>query len=381
MISLKKAILYTLSIFLFGCVDPVRPEYDFIDGLIFIDAIASTSLDASFVKISQSVVLNGRNHNEFVEGAIVVFVNTETNDLVYLNEEEEIYVPPGNFIVNEGEIWELDITLSDGKKYRSLPEKVLESIEINNVKATYNPELLYDDALGEYVPGHSILVDFNDPSEENFYYWSFRSFEKINYCERCGNSIFRNGFCESNPPGANRKEHYDYSCESECWLIRRSQNIKIFSDEFSNGLSITSLPIADVLLHTKQNISIEIQQFAISNSAYKYYKVLKDIIDNNGSFNAPPAAPFIGNIFNVDDEDEYVLGRFTASATTTRSIFIDRSSITEEAIEPLKRRLIESCTEVCPPSECLSGPCREIRTAPCTENHNRTSIKPQEWVD
>ena len=61
-----------------------------------------------------------------------------------------------------------------------------------------------------------------------------------------------------------------------------NENIKIFSDEFANGLQITGLPVADVLLYTKENIVIELQQFSLTPKAYDYYRILKDIVDNNG---------------------------------------------------------------------------------------------------
>ena len=379
---LKRIFLFVFSVFVIGCIDPIRPEYEFINDLIFIDAIASTNADASFVKLNKSIVEKGRNNNVFIEGANVSFVNSVTNEVVNLNQDEEVYLPPANFAVAKGETWELSITLPNGKKYISLPETVLAPTEITNIKATYNPELVYRELSKKYVPGHYISVNFNDPpNEENFYYWNFRSFEKIVKCKTCEGGIFRNGICESNPVNSNAKNYYDYICDPTCWQIRHNENVNIFSDEFSNGLTIDNLPIANILLYTKENILVEIQQFSLSASAYKYYKILKNIIDNNGSFNAPPPAAFIGNVFNPDDEEEYVLGRFTAAASETYTIFINREGISEQPIEDKRPLQLESCDEVCLPTECILEECKEVVVAKCNESRNRTSFEPEGWIE
>ncbi len=376
-IFLKRIFVFIFSIFFFACVDPVRPEYEFIEDLVFIEGIASTNPSSSFVKLNKSVVENGRNNNFFIEGATVTFVNSVTNEVVNLSQEDKVYLPPEDFVVEVGETWELSITLSNGKKYISLPEKVLAPIEIKNVKAVYNPELIFLESTNSYAPGHTVSVDFDDPLETgNYYYWSFRSFERIISCQRCEGGIFRDGICQPNPTYSIRKSYYDYYCESKCWRILYGDDVSIFSDEFSNGLTVENLPIANILLYTRENILVEVQQFSLSVSSYKYYKVLKDIIDNSGSLNAPPPAAFIGNVFNPNDKDEYVLGQFTAASTTTKSIFIEREDVTELPLEPSKNIMTETCDEIC---NCASA-C-EVITIPCEERRDRTAIEPEGWMD
>lgn len=382
-LPLKRIILFVFSTFFIGCVDPIKPEINFIEGLVFIDAIISTEQEASFVTIKESAEEFGANKNIFVEGASVLFINSTNYAEIILTQENEIYLPPVDFTVKAGEVWELLITLPDGRKYKSLPEIVLNPIEITSIKTTYNPELIYRDESGEYIPGHDISVNFDDPpNDENYYLWSFRSFEKIKLCKTCRDGIFRNGICVDDPPGLNGiRSHYDYFCSSNCWLIRHSEEIRIFSDEFSNGLSLSNISVANILLYTKENILVEIQQFSISLSAYKYYKVLKDIVADNGSLNAPPPAAFVGNIYNIDDDEEYVLGRFTTASTTTRSIFINRESITERPIEVAIRLDLEVCEEVCSLIECTTEACSEVTIAPCVESRYRTGIEPEGWIE
>lgn len=372
-----------------GCIVPEEPKFEFKEDLIYIDALASTSTGTSYVTISKSVLRLEAFINEFISGANVSFRNIESGLVVALSEDNGTYLPPSDFVVAVGETWELNIDLPDGKRYRSRSEKILQPTTASNIKATYNPELVFRADLKRFVPGHFITIDVNDPvDEENYYYWKFRSFEKLLICESCPNQFFRNGKCIKVNIGPNVGStsdfgNSDYYCESECWRIRYNENIKLFSDEFAVGGTIKNVVVGDVLLYTNENTVVEIQQISLTEDAYDYYKVLKDIVDNSSGLNAPPPAALIGNVFNPDDEEEFILGRFTAASSTTLSVFIERELISESTIEP--RHFFKSeCFLVCGPAVCEgpSGSCdEEINFTSCTETYFRTGIKPEAWID
>ena len=166
---------------------------------------------------------------------------------------------------------------------------------------------------------------------------------------------------------------YTYICERDCWQIRFNEKIEVFSDEFTNGALDNRLGVADVLLNTKNDILVEMQQYALNAEGYRYFRILKDIVDNNGNFNAPPPAALLGNIFNVDDNNEFVLGRFTIGLASTASIFIDRTAIEDE---PLEQASINTES-----SELFFGNGLLVRsTAPCSEGRFRTGTQPSGWI-
>ncbi len=385
MYSIKKvrSFLFLFSVFILGCIDPATPEYDLISDLLYIEGFASTEAGNSYAVISQSIIFSsGTGSDVFIDDANVSFVNTATNEQVILNFEDDYYVPPDDFAVSVGETWVLEVNLSNGKRYVSSPEIVLEPVPIKGIEANYNPELVFNELMNSYVPGHVISVSFDDPQNTpNYYYWNFRSFEKITTCMKCEGGIFRNGICESYGYQPNVKSYYEYLCETECWQIRRAENIKIYSDELSDGLSVDNAHAADILLYTKQNILVEMQQISLSVSAYNYYKIIRDIVQNNSSFNAPPPAALIGNIYNPDDSEEYVLGRFTAAASVKESIFIERGNIPDESIEGSQPIQLEGC-EVCVMDgvACGTSEC-PIFTVPCEERRDRTGIMPPGWIE
>jgi len=354
-----------------GCIDPVTPEFEFKEGLVFVEGFASTSEGASFVVVSKSVDEFGVNQTKFEKGALVSFINSDTGASIQLVEQGEAYVPPPDFKAAVGESWELAITFLDGTQYKSSSERVLEPVAISNISATYDTQLRFNEGSNDFEPGHAIAITFDDPADqENYYYWTFRTFENVIVCEICFDGILRNGECT--PTTVPQPDYFTYNCPTECWQIRFPETINIFDDQFSNGKTTTNLTVAEVPLYTKREILVELQQFSLTPSAYEYYKVLKDIVDNSAGFNAPPPAALIGNMTNVNDPNDFVFGRFTAASTATASIFINRNGIAEGPIEAT----IVEITE--PP---LNSPYPPPITlfAPCTETRFRTAIQPVGW--
>lgn len=349
-----------------SCIDPVSPEFRNLESQIYVEAIASTALGSSYVIITKSNNEFGLFRNVFEKGAVVTFVNSDTGLKILLKEEEEVYVPPSDFVVLVGETWVLEVKLSDGRVIKSEPEIVEKPVDIRSATFTYDSELMFSDTFNRFVPGHLISVSFDDPIEDdNFYYWRFKSHENLPICQYCSNGKFRGGLCTNEA----QSEEFSYSCEVDCWKIRYSREIDLFSDEFTNGKRIENLAISKILLLSKENIVVQVEQFSLSTKAYNYFKVLKDLINNTGGLNSPPPSALLGNLFNPNGREEYIFGRFTAAAASTFSVFIERENI------------MESPLEVQPPLKFESGLGEVVVTAPCTESRFRTGIRPEGWQD
>ncbi|MEM8506580.1 MAG: DUF4249 domain-containing protein [Bacteroidota bacterium] len=385
LLNLKlKRLYYFVFIALFACTEPTSPEFEFESGLIYVDAFISDIPGSSFVTIAESIFEFGFFRNEFIANAQVVLRDVASGREITLAEEDESYIPASDFTVAPGEVWELQIELEDGRQYQSLPEAVSDPVPINAVDATYNPELVFDIEEDRFVPGHALTVTFDDPTDEdNFYLWRFRSFERLVICAVCENGVFREGQCLSFDEFRNRfgigidesaaEPQYTYTCASECWQIRFNETIEIFSDEFSNGALGNRLAVADVLLYTKNDILVELEQYALTAEGHRYFRILKDIVDNNGNFNAPPPAALLGNMFNPNDSDEFVLGRFTIALAASASIFIDRTNIPEAALEAIP---VNSES-----SDLFFGDGLQVlSTIPCEEGRFRTGTPPEGWI-
>ncbi|MDC6387366.1 DUF4249 domain-containing protein [Maribacter sp. PR1] len=368
-------IIMAMTSLINGCIEPVTPEYDYEDGLVFIEGFANTIPGASFISINESVTEFGIRGLSFITGATVSVVNMDTGAMVDFEESEDTYLSPSDFMVAPGDRWKLSVTLPDGRTYESEPEVVLNPVPIKEVEINYIKELEYRESLDKFISGHKIAVSFDDPAgAENNYYWSYRTFENLDYCIRCQNAIFRNGACTPYDLSNRELRYFDYICETDCWKIRYPEEVNIFDDTFSNGKVVSKLEVGTLPLYSKENMVVEIQQFALTPAAYQYYKILKDITDNASGFNAPPPAALIGNLFNVNDPDEFVLGRFTAAASSLANVFVERANIEEAPLESLQPSTIS--TE---PTLASPYPPPPTQLAPCEESRYRTAIEPVGW--
>ena len=373
--------LFATCLFLnlfFGCVEPVPPEFELVEGIVFVEGIVSTEPGASFVTVNESAIVFGSYQVNFVQGANVTLENVSTGENQILEEVPEAYLLPRDFSVNPNEQYRLRILMPNGKTYESEVETVESVVPITDISVRYEVELEFRETIfgPRFVPGHRIEATFSDPpSEGNNYYLTFRTIENLDICERCFEGYFRDGECQRFPPNlSGQPPHYDYPCESACWRIRYPENVSILEDDLINGNTIENYIVGNALLFTKEDMVVEVNLFSISQSAYRYYKTLKDLVENNRGINAPPAAPLLGNMFNPNDDEDFVFGRFTAVATSQRYLFVDRSEIAEDQIERSYGLILEpTLLSPLPPPPTIS--------APCSETRYRTAIQPPLWED
>lgn len=113
--SLSKRFTYNILVLSFlGCIVPEESKFAYKEGILYIDAFASTDVNGSFVTVSESVFNFDRLINEPITGANVAFRNTETDENVVFVEQDGQYLAPQDFVVVPGESWELLMTLQDG---------------------------------------------------------------------------------------------------------------------------------------------------------------------------------------------------------------------------------------------------------------------------
>ncbi|MEK9750332.1 MAG: DUF4249 domain-containing protein [Flavobacteriaceae bacterium] len=367
--ALSRAVLALTGLFVLlnSCVEAVPPEFDFEDDLIIIDALASTAAGTSYAKVQQTSYEFGLYRSKDISGCTVTLINEDTQEREQLFESEGSYIVDASFRVQSGSKWYIEVQLPNGQTFRSTTETAPEEVSITNIKENFNPEMLYDEGTESYTSGHEIRINFDDPeNQRNFFFYQYRAYEQEVYCMLCEYGVYRNGECLSqiNNP-ALTKEYYTYLCDVPCWKISYNQDINIFSDEFTNGKSVENLLVAKVPFTSKQDVLVEVLQLNISQDAYKHYRTIKDLVDNNSGFNAPLPAALIGNFTDLSNPEQIALGRFTAAAAVTETIFIRRSLRDEPLSGDFKS----------PQPEILGDPVPQPLTyiAPCIESIYRTS--------
>ena len=122
------------------------------------------------------------------------------------------------------------------------------------------------------------------------------------------------------------KELPDSSSWRTCWITHVLPEILTHDLKDVEGETFKKMPLNYVNTETRRlNIrySILVEQMALSQSAFRYWQEQAKNSQSGGSlFDSQPALS-LGNICNVDDENELVIGFFSVSGTTDKRVFIE----------------------------------------------------------
>ena len=112
--------------------------------------------------------------------------------------------------------------------------------------------------------------------------------------------------------------------------ITGNQSLFIAQDDNFNGLT-TRIPAAfieDNGLRFVVRMRVDLKQYAVSQDAYRFLRLVKQQAEISGSIFDPPPATIRGNMISLENPDEVVLGYFMAAGESSKRIYINKSDLT-----------------------------------------------------
>jgi hypothetical protein len=396
--------LKTLSVFLFSflffmaaCVDPFKVSIDASKTYLIVDGVISDLEEPQVISIFQTNKAANFKSSEFtatiapksddifpLKEASVSIVEDNINTYNLFEFEAGYYKTPPGFIGKIGSTYKLKITTKDGKNYQSYEEKIAPVPEIATLLSKFNAKGIKDNNTSTgLIPTHDIYIDFIDPVEEkNFYRWKWFSYEIQNICETCKQSKYYRTGTNLDPRGECIKDltlpsinYFDYYCESLCWDIFLGKKIDIFADLYTNGKTQYDKLVAQVPLYQANPCLVVVQQYSMTPNAYRYLKLIEDQSVNTGTLADTPPAPIKGNVINLSDESEIVLGYFGASAVSEVRYMLNRGG---EGGAPTDN-LFKYFNKRDPILEPTSDERPVIPVAICKPSASRTFVAPRNW--
>jgi hypothetical protein len=244
-----------------------------------------------------------------------------------------------------GKNYTLKIVLEDGSEYRSVAERMIPVPPIDTIYGEYQ-RFSTGFLRGEF----SLFLNLTDASEDESYFswnWTHYTFEK--YC------ALRPGLTYGSLNATN--------CCEPCWSYESCNGcINIFSDELVNGNKILKIPITKIPYDSRAPYFLIVTQRSLTKNAYNFWKNVSDQVNNSGGvFDKPPIA-IVGNLVNINNPDEQVLGFFEVSSVQNKSIYFERDKIDEIPFgtPPVYKEVSNYCI-------------------PCDEGAYRTTIMPPGW--
>ncbi len=350
-----------------ACVEPFDPKLKSDARRLVIESQLTTKLDFQYVYLTYDAPYNSdvSVFRDYVADAKVTLRDNLGNEFAFFDDPNQtnfIKVPAGyNYrSVNKiqlvvGRSYQLFVETFDKKKYESTPEKVVGVPKIEKVNVEFReitPPAYLTTERGEY----KVTVNVKDtPGEKNFYKWDWYNVKKIDWCRE---------YTVGNAAGT---ISYVQPCCQECYEKTVCTNcLELENDRLVDGNSFNRY-ITKVPFDFTSNYYLVINQYSISEKAYKFWNTVKEQSKSSGGLFDPTPKSIKGNFRNINNADEEVLGYFTVSDLHEETVIIDRSRtspkpfITELYQPPFWVQL--------PPAQCFA----------CVESFNRSRFAPKGW--
>ncbi len=310
---MKRLMTIWITLFLaFGCVEPFDPPVTDDDAdLLVVEGFVNTTDHTASVRLSRALRLAEAAQPAPESGATVTVEETDGTSYPVADRGNGIYSASSPAFV-EGKQFRIHIVTATGNEYIS-----------SYVLAKEPPPIDEITWAGE-SDGVTIKLSTHDDSRQTQYYrWEFQETWKYN-------AAFSSDWKIVNGKGVYRNvdEQIFY-----CYQSSHSEKILTYS---TSGLSEDLVPEYEITFIPKfsQKISIHysilVKQYALSKEAYDYWQQLKVSTETLGGLFDPQPSRVRGNIQNVNNDQESVIGYFDASGVSEQRIFIQLSELPHE---------------------------------------------------
>jgi hypothetical protein len=339
---------YIMLFFGISCIDEINLDIDKNEPILAIQGLITDSLDNYEIKIHFSAPLGVGNDNLLtpVGNAQVRILDDAGNIYEFAGTEPGIY---SNRMQGEiGKSYQLEIVLSEGKTVRSKPALLIKAPKIGQIKSEVFEETSFNPTGNVVVDTRLILkmeTSFDEFTTKPFLRWRVD-----------GEYEF--------------KENYPMAFNTKICYVKNQvdlNNLRIFDTRTLNGNQIFDEIIVNTTLDYRfaRQYCFHIKQYSMTEEEFLYWDAVNDIINIDGSLFDPPPGTVKGNLFNIDDPHELVVGYFSVNGVQSRRYFANPKSLKQVHIDPKCRGRYNQ----------PYGPdCYD-----CTTIHNSTLIRPEYW--
>lgn len=311
-----KYIVFIIALMqLTNCKELYDPSIKAVQsGFLIVDGFIVSGQGETIIYLSRSTGLHD-SVDIIYERKAIVQVEGEDNSIYALNEKIDGQYTADSLKLNTGIMYRLNIKTTDGNTYVSDFVPVLTTPPIDSIsdKQEVNAE---NDNLSDL----NIFVSTHDPNNNTRYYlwnyeetWKFHSAVK-SFVKDSNNVIFYISQSDQD------KLYY-------CWKSNKSKSILIGN---SNKLSqdvISMKPLTSIKGNSlKKSLvySINVKQYALTQKAYEFYEMMQKNTELTGSLFDPQPSEINGNIKNINNPLERVIGYVSISTLSSKRQYLDK---------------------------------------------------------
>lgn len=306
--------LILLAVLSHACIETFYPDIEEYENILVVDGMVTDENRPCLVRLSRTFSYEDFNADPET-GATVIILDKEGLP----SHLEEI--SPGNYYTDTssfrgetGGRYQLHIILADGKEYQSDYVTLKKAPPVENLDVRYEEkETRVQDIVSH---GIQFYLNTHDPLNETRYYrWEWEETWEFTVPMQA-------------PDKADR---------FKCWKSDVSRSIMLGNTNHLTSDRIIDYPLHYVTDETNRLrilYSLLVRQYAISQAAYEFWKMHDDLSENSGTLFDPIPTKVAGNIYNLTDPGEPVVGYFEASGVSTRRVFVSNDLLPKDVFVP-----------------------------------------------
>jgi len=302
-------ILIAFAIIIYGCTKPFNPPGVATNAnILVVEGLINTGADSTIINLSRTVIVANKTTANPETKAIITVENAQGTVGTLTETVKGTYVTPPLKLDNTKQ-YRLRIKTSNGKIYLSdlVDAKVSQPI----------------DSIGYNITsaGLQLYTNTHDPNNNTRYYkYDFQ--ETWQFHAKYASDYITNGTAIVSRTPA-QQNYYCFGNDNSTNILINST--AALSQDVVYQFPITSIPSSSEKIETKY--SILLKQQALTSDAYAFWQNLKKNTEQLGSiFDAQPST-LTGNIHNIANASEPVIGYISAGTIQQKRIFIDRLSL------------------------------------------------------
>ena len=336
----KLLILFFFVIVIFSnsCIEEYSVKVSKYDNSLIVDGMITNLPGPYEVKLSQTSALNAVEFTPVKNADVSISDNLGNSVNLFELEDGSYTTGTSDFTGIVGREYKI-IIISDNNTYSTDFAKLQEPIEIKSMEAKVESRDI--DVYPFKTYGYQIYLDSEDiVSDSTYLAWQLIETYKF-YSNFPINYVFMN---DSLIPYPNSMEFYT------CWKTNEVSKIFVSDDiQQSNIKRVDQEPLYYIDNRTDKitvRYSLLVKQLSIDANTYLFLSRLEEQSSNEGSLYTTQPFQITGNVYNVDDMDDKVLGSFVVASVSEKRIFISRPSSVEFYYDKCEPYYYESLAEL-----------------------------------
>jgi len=271
------------TLVLLGCEDPISIDLPAGESFVVVEGWITDQPGPYRIRLSETLPFDSPETNPPVSNAVVsIFTNRGTATV--LTEDPG---SPGDYLTDSstftgipGISYTLEVRI-DEKVIISSSELLKESPIFDTLTSTFVENIFVPETLS-FTSGYLVTGFVSDPdTREDYYRWE----------------ITENGF-----------------------VYEKAQNLVLITDRFFNGKTF-GFELSSILFHLSDTVTI--QQYSLDKQSFEFLRNLNIQAIGLGKSSSTPPSLVRGNLQNIRDTDEIVLGYFGASGVSSATLIIE----------------------------------------------------------